>query len=191
MLQVLLWLKQWDSCVFGSEIRSTSDEVLSALRRHSSIAQHQKHSDSNFLRKNRGPRWRNERFENSNNLDHENSNSKGIQDSWNKKSRLTGPPEQKVVIKCSEVCFCSADIFHFLLFLVQNCTGSYKCLFLSYAINLAMVKMLMSMSLWYSWSFYCGIEVLMYACYERLLHKRTLPHVFIKRKKGVLPTNVQ
>lgn len=118
MLQVLLWLKQWDSCVFGSEIRNTSDEVLSALRRHSSIAQHQKHSDSNFLRKNRGPRWRNERFENSNNLDHENSNSKGIQDLWNKKSRLTGPPEQKVVIKWSEV-FCSADIFHFFLFLYK------------------------------------------------------------------------
>ncbi|GLT72910.1 hypothetical protein SLA2020_448050 [Shorea laevis] len=98
--EVLLWLKQWDSCVFGSEIRSTSDEVLSALRRHSSIAQHQKHSDSNFLRKNRGPRWRNERFENSNNLDHENSNSKGIQDSWNKKSRLTGPPEQKLLLLC-------------------------------------------------------------------------------------------
>ncbi|KAE8076222.1 hypothetical protein FH972_014885 [Carpinus fangiana] len=98
--EVLLWLKQWDSCVFGSEIRSTCDEVLSALRRHSSIAQHQKHSDSIFLRKNKGPRWRNERFENSNNLDRENSNSKGVQDLWNKKSRLTGPPEQKLLLLC-------------------------------------------------------------------------------------------
>ncbi|KAM3756299.1 hypothetical protein ACB098_02G101700 [Castanea mollissima] len=98
--EVLLWLKQWDSGVFGSEIRSTSDEVLSALKRHSSIAQHQKHSDSNFLRKNRGPRWRNERFRNSNNLDHENSISKGVQDSWNKNSRLTGPPEHKILLLC-------------------------------------------------------------------------------------------
>ncbi|XP_078429313.1 P-loop containing nucleoside triphosphate hydrolases superfamily protein [Wolffia australiana] len=39
---VLLWLKQWDSCVFGSHIRATSDGVLSALRRHSTVAQHKK-----------------------------------------------------------------------------------------------------------------------------------------------------
>ncbi|KAJ7979669.1 chromosome transmission fidelity protein 18-like [Quillaja saponaria] len=55
--EVLLWLKQWDSCVFGSEIRSTSDEVLSALKRHSSVAQRQKPLDLNFLMKNGGPRW--------------------------------------------------------------------------------------------------------------------------------------
>ncbi len=97
-------MKQWDSGVFGSEIRSTSDEVLSSLRRHSSIAQHQKHSDSNFQRKSRGHRWHNERFRNSNNLDYENSNSKGIQDLLNKNSRLTGPPEHKVVIKMVELC---------------------------------------------------------------------------------------
>lgn len=98
--EVLLWLKQWDSGVFGSEIRSTSDEVLSSLRRHSSIAQHQKHSDSNFQRKSRGHRWHNERFRNSNNLDYENSNSKGIQDLLNKNSRLTGPPEHKILLLC-------------------------------------------------------------------------------------------
>ncbi|ONI20120.1 hypothetical protein PRUPE_3G316000 [Prunus persica] len=47
--EVLLWLKQWDPCVFGSEIKSTSDDVLSALRRHSSITQHKKLSDSKIL----------------------------------------------------------------------------------------------------------------------------------------------
>ncbi|KAG6731295.1 hypothetical protein I3842_01G122700 [Carya illinoinensis] len=98
--EVLLWLKQWDSYVFGSEIRSTSDEVLSALRRHSSIAQHQKHLNSNFLRKNRGPKWHNERFRNSNHLENESSNLQGLQDSWNKKSRLTGLPEQKILLLC-------------------------------------------------------------------------------------------
>lgn len=96
LLQVLLWLKQWDSCVFGSEIRSTSEEVLSALRRHSTISQNKKQNDSSFTRKNRGNRWSNGNFRNSNNLEYENSNSKGIQDSWHKKTRSTGPPEQKV-----------------------------------------------------------------------------------------------
>ena len=42
---MLLWLKQWDSCVFGSHIRTTSDDVLSALRRHCSVVQHQKSYD--------------------------------------------------------------------------------------------------------------------------------------------------
>lgn len=103
LLQVLLWLKQWDSCVFGSEVRSTSNEVLSALRRHLSVGQNQKFSNSNFLRKNRGPRWNKENFRLSNDFekkstdfDQINSNSKVVQDLWNKKSRSTGPPEQKV-----------------------------------------------------------------------------------------------
>ncbi|KAH9680996.1 AAA domain-containing protein [Citrus sinensis] len=98
--EVLLWLKQWDSCVFGSEIRSTSEEVLSALRRHSTISQNKKQNDSSFTRKNRGNRWSNGNFRNSNNLEYENSNSKGIQDSWHKKTRSTGPPEQKVLLLC-------------------------------------------------------------------------------------------
>lgn len=95
-MQVLLWLKQWDSCVFGSEVRSTSSEVLSALRRHSSSAQHQKFFRSNFQMNSRGPRWNKENFKQSNDLDNNTGNSKGIQDLWNKKSRSTGPPEQKV-----------------------------------------------------------------------------------------------
>lgn len=91
-----MWLKQWDACVFGSEVRSTSEEVLSALRRHSSIAQHQKQNDSGLPRNNRGRRWSHGSFRHSNDLEHENSNPKNIQDLWNKKTRFTGPPEQKV-----------------------------------------------------------------------------------------------
>ncbi|PON63766.1 ATPase, AAA-type, core [Parasponia andersonii] len=98
--EVLLWLKQWDSCVFGSEVRSTSSEVLSALRRHSTIGQHQKFSGSNFRRNNRGPRWNKENLKELNDFDHKNSNSNSIQDLWNKKSRCTGPPEQKILLLC-------------------------------------------------------------------------------------------
>ncbi|XP_044484210.1 chromosome transmission fidelity protein 18 homolog isoform X2 [Mangifera indica] len=98
--EVLLWLKQWDSCVFGSEVRSTSDDVLSALRRHSSIAHHKKITFPNFSRKFRGQRWSEGSFRHSNNLELENSNSKGIQDLWNKHTRLSGPPEQKILLLC-------------------------------------------------------------------------------------------
>ncbi|WJZ85664.1 hypothetical protein VitviT2T_005185 [Vitis vinifera] len=94
--EVLLWLKQWDSRVFGSEIRSTMEEVLSALRRHSSIAQHQRPSGMSFLRKNKGQRLSDGNSRYSNNLDQENGNLKGLQELWNKKSKGTGPPEQKV-----------------------------------------------------------------------------------------------
>ncbi|XP_048235422.1 chromosome transmission fidelity protein 18 homolog isoform X3 [Ricinus communis] len=98
--EVLLWLKQWDSCVFGSEIRSTSDDILSSLRRHSTVSQHQKLSHSNFPRRIKGHGWTNGNFRHSNSLDNENSNVKGIQDLWSKKSRLTGPPEQKILLLC-------------------------------------------------------------------------------------------
>ena len=89
--QVLLWLKQWDSGVFGSEIRSTSEEVLSALKRHSTIAQHHKPL-------NRGQKWSNGRYINSRGID-ESDNSKSIQDVLNKKAKHVGPPEQKVITK--------------------------------------------------------------------------------------------
>ncbi|CAN1146914.1 Chromosome transmission fidelity protein 18 homolog [Linum perenne] len=95
--EVLLWLKQWDSSVFGSEIISTSDEVLSALRRHSTVSQHQKVSDTAFTRKTRGYKWANgngRRYDRSS--DFENDNSKQPQDVVNKKTRPSGPPEQKV-----------------------------------------------------------------------------------------------
>uniref|UniRef100_F6I254 Chromosome transmission fidelity protein 18 homolog n=1 Tax=Vitis vinifera TaxID=29760 RepID=F6I254_VITVI len=98
--EVLLWLKQWDSCVFGSEIRSTTEEVLSALRRHSSIAQHQRPSGMSLHRKNKGQRLSDGNSRYSNNLDQENGNLKGLQELWNKKSRGTGPPEQKILLLC-------------------------------------------------------------------------------------------
>ena len=105
-----MWLKQWDSCVFGSEIRSTTEEVLSALRRHSSIAQHQRPSGMSFLRKNKGQRLSDGNSRYSNNLDQENGNLKGLQELWNKKSRGTGPPEQKV-------CCCTYFIKQFFIYL--------------------------------------------------------------------------
>ncbi|XVF84667.1 hypothetical protein PTKIN_Ptkin17bG0055900 [Pterospermum kingtungense] len=97
--EVLSWLKQWDSCVFGTEIRSTSEEVLSSLRLHS-WTQHQKSFDSNFSSKTRGNRWSNGSYRPINNMDHGANNLKGMQELWNKKSRNTGPPEQKILLLC-------------------------------------------------------------------------------------------
>jgi len=92
-------LKQWDPVVFGSEIRSTSDDVLSALKRHSSIVHNQKPLNSKFPRKNGGPKWNNGgRYINSVSMD-ESGSSKSIQDAWNTKSRNISPPEQKVFIR--------------------------------------------------------------------------------------------
>ncbi|XP_059632203.1 uncharacterized protein LOC132274873 [Cornus florida] len=101
--EVLLWLKQWDSCVFGSEIRTTTDDVLNSLRRHSSVAQHQKLSGRNFFgknRENREPRLHEETSKVHNYLDQENNDSKGIQESWSKKLKGSGPPEQKILLLC-------------------------------------------------------------------------------------------
>ncbi|RDX92278.1 Chromosome transmission fidelity protein 18-like protein, partial [Mucuna pruriens] len=98
--EVLLWLKQWDSIVFGSEIRSTSDDVLSALKRHSSIVHNQKPSNSKFPRMNGGSKWSKERrFINSRSME-ESGSSKSVQDVWNTKSRNIGRPEQKILLLC-------------------------------------------------------------------------------------------
>ncbi|XP_014511030.1 chromosome transmission fidelity protein 18 homolog isoform X2 [Vigna radiata var. radiata] len=98
--EVLLWLKQWDSVVFGSEIRSTSDDVLSALKRHSSIVHHQKPLNSKFPRKNGGSKWSNGGgYVNSVSMD-DGGSSKSIQDAWSTKSRNIGPPEQKILLLC-------------------------------------------------------------------------------------------
>ncbi|RZB42836.1 chromosome transmission fidelity protein 18 homolog isoform X1 [Glycine soja] len=98
--EVLLWLKQWDSIVFGSEIRSTSDDVLSSLKRHSSIVHNQKPLNSKFPRMNGGPKWSNgRRYINARSMD-ESGSSKSIQDVWNAKSRNIGPPEQKILLLC-------------------------------------------------------------------------------------------
>uniref|UniRef100_A0A7N0VLK2 AAA+ ATPase domain-containing protein n=1 Tax=Kalanchoe fedtschenkoi TaxID=63787 RepID=A0A7N0VLK2_KALFE len=97
--EVLLWLKQWDSCVFGSEIRSTNEEVFSALRRHSSIRHHHRISDRSFLRKNGRPGFGREnlspQFRNQ-----ENNIPAEVQHQMNKKSKPTGPPEQKILLLC-------------------------------------------------------------------------------------------
>ncbi|XP_048129334.1 chromosome transmission fidelity protein 18 homolog isoform X3 [Rhodamnia argentea] len=98
--KVLLWLKQWDSCVFGSEIRSTTDEVLLALRRHFSDRQHRKYSSLNTLKSSRWQRWTKESFKDPHKSDHIDADPKGTPDTCSKSSRLTGPPEQKVLLLC-------------------------------------------------------------------------------------------
>ncbi|KAL0548042.1 hypothetical protein IC582_012483 [Cucumis melo] len=98
--EVLLWLKQWDSCVFGSEIRTTSDEVLSSLRRHSSMAQHHKLSSLSSTRKNKFPGWKAGNFRDSTFSDNQKVTTEGIQDKWSKKSRLPSPPEHKILLLC-------------------------------------------------------------------------------------------
>ncbi|ESQ36451.1 hypothetical protein EUTSA_v10006720mg [Eutrema salsugineum] len=97
--EVLLWLKQWDASVFGSEIRSTTDEVLSALKRHSTTSHRQK-SDSAFTRKNQFSRWSKGSSTYPKNSDVSNSNPTDNHDMWNKKSKLTGSPEQKILLLC-------------------------------------------------------------------------------------------
>lgn len=91
-LQVLLWLKQWDSCVFGSEIRRTTDDVLSALRRHSSVSHHKKFANASYI----WSSWSKEGSGHLPNLETKDSNSKWNQESW-RNSRTTGPPEHKVI----------------------------------------------------------------------------------------------
>ncbi|KAF9611201.1 hypothetical protein IFM89_027515 [Coptis chinensis] len=92
--EVLLWLKQWDSGVFGSDIRSTKDDVLSSLRRHSTVTHHKKLSDTSFNSKNR-------RFPYpykasvSNNLAQESSNFESNHGIWKKTLKGAGPPDHK------------------------------------------------------------------------------------------------
>ncbi|CAL4921905.1 unnamed protein product [Urochloa decumbens] len=92
LAKVLLWLKQWDSCVFGSHIRATCDDVLSALRRHSSTIQ-KNANNKNFFSKSKGgpvdmP------------LNAPNSNSEGLDGSFSKKSSVDNTLEQKVLLLC-------------------------------------------------------------------------------------------
>ncbi|KAL2507137.1 P-loop containing nucleoside triphosphate hydrolase superfamily protein [Forsythia ovata] len=98
--EVLLWLKQWDSSVFGSEIKSTADEVLSSLRRHSSGAQHLKHSTKSSFASNREPRFIRENLRAQNKMDKENNESPGFQEARDKKRKQFGPPEQKILLLC-------------------------------------------------------------------------------------------
>lgn len=94
--QVLLWLKQWDSCVFGSQIRATTDDVFSALRRHSS-AQHQKLSDNrSFFTKNHTSGYFNQNIKHPNVIDRENINLNDVLELRSKQHTVNCHPEQKV-----------------------------------------------------------------------------------------------
>lgn len=93
-MQVLLWLKQWDSLVFGSHLRATSDDVLSALRMHSSVTQSSKFaSNRRFFSKHHSGVSSNDQNVRS---PIETSKSNGPHASWSNKCLVDKPPEQKV-----------------------------------------------------------------------------------------------
>ncbi|GFP94340.1 chromosome transmission fidelity protein 18 homolog [Phtheirospermum japonicum] len=96
--EVLLWLKQWDSCVFGSEIKSTTDDVLSSLRRHSSVSQHSKQFTKSYFGNNRETRLSRDTntMRTHNRFDNENNVFQDIQEIWSKRDKSSGPPEPKV-----------------------------------------------------------------------------------------------
>ncbi|XP_078174461.1 P-loop containing nucleoside triphosphate hydrolases superfamily protein [Carex rostrata] len=96
--EVLLWLKQWDSLVFGSHLRATSDDVLSALRMHSSVTQSSKFaSNRRFFSKHHGGVSSNDQNVRS---PIETSKSNGPHASWSNKCLVDKPPEQKVLLLC-------------------------------------------------------------------------------------------
>lgn len=94
--QVLLWLKQWDSCVFGSEIKSTEDDVLSSLKRHSLGSQQSKSYSRNFFRNNRESAFTKGTPRTHNYQNQDNNSSKNIPEQWEKQRRQSSPPEEKV-----------------------------------------------------------------------------------------------
>uniref|UniRef100_A0A803LZB0 AAA+ ATPase domain-containing protein n=1 Tax=Chenopodium quinoa TaxID=63459 RepID=A0A803LZB0_CHEQI len=95
--EVLSWLKQWDAAVFGNGIRNTEDEVLSALRRHSSLPLHQKHSSASFPGKSRGPKYPGKYTVTSSNFEHENNRPKVVDNVQNTRQNSSRTPDQKVV----------------------------------------------------------------------------------------------
>uniref|UniRef100_A0A453IFM4 AAA+ ATPase domain-containing protein n=1 Tax=Aegilops tauschii subsp. strangulata TaxID=200361 RepID=A0A453IFM4_AEGTS len=94
--EVLLWLKQWDSCVFGSHIRGTSDDTLSALRRHSCTIQKNSSSRS-FFSKSRGAYVMGQDNMPQNTPG---SNSEDLKSTFHKKPSVDNAPEQKVLLLC-------------------------------------------------------------------------------------------
>ncbi|KAJ1696053.1 hypothetical protein LUZ63_004565 [Rhynchospora breviuscula] len=93
--EVLLWLKQWDSLVFGSQVRTTSDDVLSALRIHSSVTHTSKFaSNRGFFSKHHRSNVQNI------NSATETGKSSGPCASHNNKCLVDKPPEQKVLLLC-------------------------------------------------------------------------------------------
>lgn len=102
--QVFLWLKQWDFSVFGSELKTTTDDVLSALKRHTTVSQQKKVSNRNSSGWNKDFKSNSGTFKEHNHFDKENYNSHGDQQLHNK-SKETGPPEQKVTFGTSLILF--------------------------------------------------------------------------------------
>ncbi|KZV29873.1 chromosome transmission fidelity protein 18 [Dorcoceras hygrometricum] len=98
--EVLLWLKQWDSCVFGSEITSTSDDVFSALRHHSSGSRHRKQSTKNYHENKREPRLKRDIMRSYNEPSKEDNFSPRTNEIQDKRQKGYGPPEQKILLLC-------------------------------------------------------------------------------------------
>ncbi|KAL8026519.1 hypothetical protein ABFS82_14G033000 [Erythranthe guttata] len=99
--EVLLWLKQWDSCVYGSEVKSTMDDVLSALRRHSTGSQNSKQSTKSYYGgRNRETRFSKDTLRVHNEADKDKNISQGNEEVWDKGQKSSGPPEQKILLLC-------------------------------------------------------------------------------------------
>ncbi|XP_073276642.1 uncharacterized protein [Primulina huaijiensis] len=98
--EVLLWLKQWDSCVFGCEITSTTEDVFSALRRHSSGSRHHKQSTKNYHDSKREPRLERDTVRTHNGPSKEDNFSQRIYETQDKRRKGYGPPEQKILLLC-------------------------------------------------------------------------------------------
>lgn len=116
VVQALLWLKQWDTCVFGSHIRTTSDDVLSDLRRHSILA-HQDRQNKIFKTFNNNNRNSfSSRESNNLNIPEKNSSLQETLDSWSKNCMLSlsSLPEQKVTI--NTFFFANGNFFILILF---------------------------------------------------------------------------
>ncbi|KAM7259981.1 hypothetical protein ACFE04_015722 [Oxalis oulophora] len=112
--EVLLWLKQWDSHVFGSEIKSTSDDRNNGGPKWSNRSfknSYSSNNNSNF-KKSYSSNTDKSNFKNSYSSNTDKSNFKnsyssntdksfnGNQDLSNRKMRSTGPPEQKILLLC-------------------------------------------------------------------------------------------
>lgn len=98
--EVLSWLKQWDLAVFGDGIKNTGDEVLSALRRHSSFSLHQKNSSASFIGKSRGPSFAGKYMGNSPVSEQEINRVKCTDSFQIKMQSGSGTPDQKVLLLC-------------------------------------------------------------------------------------------
>lgn len=81
-------------CVWFPQIRATTDDVFSALRRHSST-QHQKLSDNKPFTMRRSAHS-NQNWKHSNDMDDGKVNFNGVPELWSKQHAVNSHPEQKV-----------------------------------------------------------------------------------------------